>query len=100
MGGGGDSGWMPPPLSNSMTEDDGPAPVRGIMPKKGMALGKKTAAPMMDMFGPDSGPDPAASAGPVEEAAPAAPIVNPLLEPANVLIEEKITANLQMEGGI
>lgn len=93
---------MPPPLSNSMQEDDGPAPVRGVMPKRGMALGKKQPAPMkdmMEMFGPDSGPTPGADAGPVEEAAPAAP-VNPLREPASVVISENVTANLQLEGGL
>jgi len=84
-----------------MQEDDGPAPVRGMMPKKGMALGKKAPSKdMMDMFGPNSAPDPAIEASPAEVPAAVAAPVNPLLEPASVMIEEKITANLQLEGGI
>jgi hypothetical protein len=91
-------GWMP---ANSMKEDDGPAPVKGVMPKRGMVLGNKQPASMRDMmkiFGPDSGPTPG-DAAQVVEAAPAAP-VNALKEPATVMIEEKITANLHLEGGI
>merc|ERR1719158_468610 len=53
---------------------------------------------MMEMFGPDSGPK---AEDPVqEEAAPAAPVVNPLMEPVSVTIDEKINANLQLEGGL
>lgn len=98
MGGGSDGSSLPP-WSPTMGDDDGPAPVKGIMPKRGMALGKKAPAPMMnELFGPNSGPDKAAD--PVEEQAPPAPVVNPLMEPVSVTIDEKITANCQLEGGL
>jgi len=68
-------------------------------PKKGMALGKKKP----DIFAGlgDAGPSPVEeAAAPVEEAAPAAPAFNPLADPVKVEIKEKITADLEVEGGL
>jgi len=64
-----------------------------------MSLGKKKPA---DVFAGMGMSDPApVEAAPEKqvEAAPA-PVVNPLLEPVKVEIEEKITAELQVEGGL
>lgn len=96
-------GGSAPPWGSSMSmgDDSGSAPIRSAMPKRGMALGKKPPAGMMAFGG-----DPAEAAMPgepakVEEAAAPAPAaVNPLLDPVTVTIDEKISANLQMEGGI
>jgi len=89
-----------PPWTSSMA-DDGPAPLKPGAPKKGMALGKKK--PGDSMFGGLGVSDPAPAQADVEEkvAEPVAPpVVNPLLDPVKVDIEEKITAELQVEGGL
>jgi hypothetical protein len=66
-------------------------------PKKGMALGKKRPG---DIFGgPALSPAEEVAAAEPEAAAAAAP-VNPLLDPVKVEIEEKITADLSLEGGM
>jgi len=86
--------------SMSMGASDEPT-IRASAPKKGMMLGKKRPG---DIFG--GAPAPAAaevapenSSAPVQES-PKAAVVNPLLDPVKVDIEEKITANLQAEGGV
>jgi len=92
-----------PAWSAAMAEDTGPTFKPGA-PKKGMSLGKKKPG---DIFGgmgaAEAAPAPEAggSAGKVEqaEAAPA-PVINPLLDPVKVDIEEKITAETQVEGGL
>ncbi|CAJ1351611.1 unnamed protein product [Effrenium voratum] len=83
------------PWSSSMAEDSGPAPLKPGAPKKGMALGKKKPA---DVLGSMGLPEPAPSPEVAEE--PAAPAYNPLMDPVRVDIEEKITADLQVEGGL
>jgi len=99
-GGGMTMDIAPAPWSNAMTDDSGPV-LKPTAPKKGMALGKKK--PGADLFAGFGDSEPAAaSAEPTaaaqETAAPAA--VNPLLDPVVVDIEEKITAELQVEGGL
>ncbi|CAK9053266.1 unnamed protein product [Durusdinium trenchii] len=86
------------PWSSSMAEDTGPAPLKPGAPKKGMALGKKKPA---DVLGSMGLPDPMPTEAVAEEpAAHAAPAYNPLMDPVRVDIEEKITADLQVEGGL
>lgn len=85
------------PWSSSMVEDSGPAPLKPGAPKKGMALGKKKPA---DVLGSMGLPDPTPSAEAVAEEPAAAPAYNPLMDPVRVDIEEKITADLQVEGGL
>merc|ERR1719335_454921 len=82
-------------------DDEGSSPIQGVMPTRGMALRKKAPSPMMDILGPDAGM-PSNEPAKAEEAqqAPAAPVVNPLLDPVSVNIEEKFTANLHLEGGL
>jgi len=98
MGGGMD---MPgsAPWSSSMVEDSGPAPLKPGAPKKGMALGKKKPGDVLGSMG--LAPEPTA-ASPEAAAAeePAAPAYNPLMDPVRVDIEEKISADCQMEGGL
>eukprot|EP00413_Alexandrium_margalefii_P010001 CAMPEP_0204529846 /NCGR_PEP_ID=MMETSP0661-20131031/10289_1 /ASSEMBLY_ACC=CAM_ASM_000606 /TAXON_ID=109239 /ORGANISM="Alexandrium margalefi, Strain AMGDE01CS-322" /LENGTH=570 /DNA_ID=CAMNT_0051535897 /DNA_START=86 /DNA_END=1795 /DNA_ORIENTATION=- len=80
--------------------DDGPAPLKPGAPKKGMALSKKKPG---DMLGGIGATEPAPAQGQAEEKSiePAAPpTVNPLLDLVKVDIEEKITADLQVEGGL
>merc|ERR1719335_634632 len=82
-------------------DDEGSSPIQGVMPTRGMALRKKAPSPMMDILGPDAGmPSNEPAKAEEQQAAAAAPAVNPLLDPVSVGIEEKITANLQLEGGI
>merc|ERR1719335_1850282 len=82
-------------------DDEGSSPIQGVMPTRGMALRKKAPSPMMDILGPDAGmPSNEPAKAEEQQAAAAAPAVNPLLDPVSVQIEEKITANLQLEGGI
>eukprot|EP00927_Polykrikos_kofoidii_P077987 TRINITY_DN74870_c0_g1_i1.p1 TRINITY_DN74870_c0_g1~~TRINITY_DN74870_c0_g1_i1.p1 ORF type:complete len:540 (-),score=136.02 TRINITY_DN74870_c0_g1_i1:83-1627(-) len=84
------------PWSASMNENSGPT-IKPSAPKKGMALGKKKPA---DIF---AGLDPVPAQGAADaptETAPAPVPVNPLLEPVKVEIEDKITAELQVEGGL
>merc|ERR1719335_1007757 len=82
-------------------DDEGSSPIQGVMPTRGMALRKKAPSPMMDILGPDAGMPSNEPAKAEEQQAPAAaPAVNPLLDPVSVNIEEKFTANLQLEGGI
>jgi hypothetical protein len=94
----------PAPWSNAMTDDSGPV-LKPTAPKKGMMLGKKK--PGGDLFAGFETMDPAAAAASADPAAAsaaapekAAPAVNPLLDPVVVDIEEKITAELQVEGGL
>jgi len=86
----------------SMTQDDGPAPLKPQAPKKGMALGKKKPGDVFAGFG--GAPEPAAAeaaqeAAPIEEAAAPAKF-NPLLDPVKVDIDEQIKAKLEVEGGL
>mmetsp|Transcript_70597 Transcript_70597/g.147867 ORF Transcript_70597/g.147867 Transcript_70597/m.147867 type:complete len:549 (-) Transcript_70597:70-1716(-) len=67
-------------------------------PKKGMTLGKKKPADIFAGMGA-SDPAPAEEAAPQEEEAPA-PVVNPLKEPVKVLVQEKVTGSLEVEGGL
>jgi len=103
MGPGG-SADVSTPWSPSMVEDSGPAPVKPNAPKKGMTLGKKR--PGDNIFASLGGGPPEAEAQEpaaeqqAEAAGAASPVVNPLLDPVKVDIEEKITANLQVEGGL
>merc|ERR1711988_1895770 len=65
-----------------------------------MALGKKKPGDVLGSMG--LAPEPTAAspeAAAVEEPA-AAPAYNPLMDPVRVDIEEKISADLQMEGGL
>eukprot|EP00933_Yihiella_yeosuensis_P060591 TRINITY_DN6333_c2_g1_i1.p1 TRINITY_DN6333_c2_g1~~TRINITY_DN6333_c2_g1_i1.p1 ORF type:complete len:566 (+),score=157.09 TRINITY_DN6333_c2_g1_i1:113-1699(+) len=98
FGGGGSGGGMSmqdtPVWSPSMNDDSVNIIQPKAGPKKGMALGKKKPG---DIFG---GPDPTPMPEDVQEEAPPAPVHNPLLEPVKVDIEEKITADLQVEGGL
>jgi len=86
-----------PPWSSAMESESGPTFKPGA-PKKGMLLSKKKPG---DIFGP-ADPAPAfgesEAAATQEEAAPA--VVNPLLEPVKVEIEEKVLADLEVEGGL
>ncbi|CAE7662617.1 ARCN1, partial [Symbiodinium pilosum] len=85
------------PWSSSMAEDSGPAPLKPGAPKKGMALGKKKNADVLGSMGISAEPTPSPEAVAEE---PAAPAYNPLMDPVRVDIEEKITADLQVEGGL
>lgn len=105
MGGGGSSmggGMDMPssaPWSSGIVEDSGPAPLKPGAPKKGMALGKKKPGDVLGSMG--LAPEPtAASPEAVAAEEPAAPAYNPLMDPVRVDIEEKITADCQMEGGL
>lgn len=95
----GDSGASVPPWSSTMNEDAGPTIKASGAPKKGMLLGKKKP---VDLFaglgGQDPSPSQEAAAEKQAEAAPAP--VNPLLDPVKVQLEEKITAKMQVEGGL
>lgn len=91
-----DPGPSSPPWASQM-EDTGPAPIKGKAPVKGMTLTKKKPG---DIFaGLDPTPSASEPAAVAEEAAPA-PVVNPLLEPVKVDIDETVKANLQLEGGL
>merc|ERR1712147_476280 len=95
-----DTGSSPPSWTAAMSEDSGPTLKPGA-PKKGMALGKKKTG--ADIFGGMSAPEPAAAAAEKQDAAEesaAPPIVNPLLDPVKVDIDEKVTAELKVEGGL
>eukprot|EP00747_Dinoflagellata_sp_TGD_P186108 gnl/TRDRNA2_/TRDRNA2_42979_c0_seq1.p1 gnl/TRDRNA2_/TRDRNA2_42979_c0~~gnl/TRDRNA2_/TRDRNA2_42979_c0_seq1.p1 ORF type:complete len:422 (+),score=111.17 gnl/TRDRNA2_/TRDRNA2_42979_c0_seq1:186-1268(+) len=89
----------PTPWSGSgiSMDDDKPAPIKAGGAKKGMSLGKKKPGDIFAGLGPA---EPAQEAAVEKQEAPAAAPVNPLLEPVKVDIEEKITANLQVEGGL
>jgi hypothetical protein len=89
--------------SNFMMDDSGPAPIKPGAPKKGMALGKKKAGDVFAGMGfSEPAPAPEAQATQQEAIAePAAPaVVNPLLDPVKVEIEEQIKARLEVEGGL
>eukprot|EP00929_Paragymnodinium_shiwhaense_P001251 TRINITY_DN101482_c0_g1_i1.p1 TRINITY_DN101482_c0_g1~~TRINITY_DN101482_c0_g1_i1.p1 ORF type:complete len:526 (+),score=161.86 TRINITY_DN101482_c0_g1_i1:118-1695(+) len=89
----------PPSWAAAMEQDTGPT-FKPNAPKKGMSLGKKKPADVFAGMGmSDPAPAEAAAAESKVEAAPA-PVVNPLLEPVKVEIEEKIAAELQVEGGL
>eukprot|EP00971_Amphidinium_carterae_P285306 5663967-Amphidinium_carterae.1 len=64
-----------------------------------MTLGKKKPGDMLAGLGvADAAPSQPEAA---EQAAEAAPVVvNPLLDPVSVSIDEKITATMQLEGGL
>mmetsp|Transcript_117717 Transcript_117717/g.327836 ORF Transcript_117717/g.327836 Transcript_117717/m.327836 type:complete len:522 (+) Transcript_117717:102-1667(+) len=89
-----------PPWSASMASpDDGPATLKPGAPKKGMLLTKKKPGDALAGLGiADPAPQQESAEEPIEPAAPA--VVNPLLDPVKVEIEEKITADLQVEGGL
>jgi len=88
-----------PNWAAAMEADQGPT-FKPNAPKKGMSLGKKKPADVFAGMGmADPAPTEAAAAPQEVEAAPA-PVINPLLEPVKVEIEEKITAELQVEGGL
>jgi len=99
MGGGGMGGMDMNSSPSWAMEDSGPAPIKPGAPKKGMALGKKKNADVLSSMG--IAPEPTApEAAAAAEEAPAAPAYNPLMEPVRVDIEEKISADLQVEGGL
>jgi len=98
FGGGGMSAPQETPAWNPAMNDDSAATFKPkVGPKKGMALGKKKAA---DIFAGMGSAEPAAeeAAQQEEEAAPV--VVNPLKEPIKVVIMEKVTAELEVEGGL
>jgi hypothetical protein len=92
-----------PSWSNNFSMDDsGPAPLKPGAPKKGMALGKKKPGDVFAGFGA-SDPAPAeeaSGAAPVQAEAPAPAVVNPLMDPVKVDIDEQIKAKLEVEGGL
>ncbi|CAE8587504.1 unnamed protein product [Polarella glacialis] len=99
-GGGGGGGMMEesaPAWTPSMSTDSGAVIKPKEGPKKGMLLGKKKPG---DIFGPSEPAPSAAAQEAVVEQAPAAAAYNPLMDPVRVEIEEKITADLQVEGGL
>jgi len=86
--------FQPGNMNMGGMEDSDKNMFKPTAPKRGMALGKKRPG---DIFG---GP---AVATPVEEAVepePAAPAYNPLMDPVRVEIEERIVAELSLEGGM
>uniref|UniRef100_A0A6T1LR22 Coatomer subunit delta n=2 Tax=Alexandrium monilatum TaxID=311494 RepID=A0A6T1LR22_9DINO len=89
----------PSPPWNALMSDDGPAMLKPGAPKKGMALSKKKPGDALAALGIA---EPAPGQSEVEEKPElaAAPVVNPLLDPVKVDIEEKITADMQVEGGL
>jgi len=93
-----DSSLASPPWSTSMADDGAPT-IKANAPKKAMTLSKKKPG---DMFAglcpttPSSSAEAAAESQPETVCAP----VNPLLDPVKVEVEEKITAELQVEGGL
>mmetsp|Transcript_4813 Transcript_4813/g.14036 ORF Transcript_4813/g.14036 Transcript_4813/m.14036 type:complete len:321 (-) Transcript_4813:77-1039(-) len=97
MGGGGGGMDMSTTWTPSMNEDSAATFKPSSGPKKGMALGKKK--PGMDIFGGMGGGDAAPEAA-VEAQEEAPPVINPLLEPVKVVIQEKVTAQLEVEGGL
>lgn len=97
-----------------MDVDVGAGTIKANMPKKGMQLGKKKAAPAVSLNAFAAAPAAEVVAKPAEQvrtsgsgAAPAAAIfektpapINPLAEPLNILIEESVEATLALEGGL
>jgi len=91
----------PEPWAMSMIDEDtGPAPIKPKAPTKSMVLGKKKPADIFGVSPGDSIAEPPATTEAVEEPTASAPVVNPLLEPVKVEVEEKVSANLQVEGGL
>jgi len=88
------------PWSSKM-DDDGPAPFKPKAPSKGMSLTKKKPGDslMASLGEPDISVSEEGPTGDDTAAAPPA-AVNPLLDPVKVDIDEKVTANLQLEGGL
>jgi len=84
--------WTP-----SMNDDSGATIKPKVGPSKGMALGKKKPG---DIFAGLGSSEPAAAQEVDEEPQAAAPVVNPLKEPVKVVIQEKVTAELEVEGGL
>lgn len=97
-GGGGMDMQSSTPWSGGIVEDSGPTPLKPGAPKKGMALGKKKPGDILGSMG--LAPEPTAAPEAAVAAEPAVPAYNPLMDPVRVDIEEKITADLQMEGGL
>lgn len=88
----------------SMNDESNANVLKPCMPKNGMVLGKKKPGDFMASLGLGAG-DPSSetdTSGPVveETMSSEAPIVNPLFDPVKVDIEEKITANFRVEGGL
>jgi hypothetical protein len=87
-------------MSMSMVDDSGPAPLKPNAPKKGMMLGKKKPG---DVFAGLGMTDPAPVESSKEEVAPqpvAPAVVNPLMDPVSVEVDEQVKARLEIEGGI
>jgi len=86
-------------MSLSMVDDSGPAPLKPNAPKKGMMLGKKKPG---DIFaGLTTEPAPAESSKEEVAAQQVAPaLVNPLMDPVSVEIDEQVKARLEIEGGL
>jgi len=93
-----DSSLASPPWSTSMADDHTPT-IKSAAPKKGMSLTKKKPGDMFAGLGPTE-PAPSAQAAAESQAETASAPVNPLLDPVKVEVEEKITAELQVEGGL
>merc|ERR1719230_723978 len=77
-----DTGMASAPWSASIGDTGGANTIKSNAPKKGMLLGKKSKQPdpvMSELFGADAAEPAGAAAAP--EEAPAAPVVNPLLDP-------------------
>jgi len=93
-GGGMDSSvaWTP-----SMNEDSAATFKPSSGPKKGMALGKKKPG---DIFGGMGGGEAAVPEAIAEAQEESHPVVNPLLEPVKVVIQEKVSAVVEAEGGL
>jgi len=87
-----------PPWSSSMADDSAPT-IKSAAPKKGMSLSKKRPGDMFAGLGPTEPASSAEVAAESQAETVSAP-VNPLLDPVKVEIEEKITAELQAEGGL
>jgi hypothetical protein len=90
----------PTPSPFAMMSDDGPAPLKPNAPKKGMALGKKKPGDVFAGLGMTE-PAPVEAAQEEPAQAPTAPaVVNPLMDPVKVEIEEQIKATLEKEGDL
>jgi len=102
FGGSGMQESAPPQFSSHMGANEDAPTLKPKAPGSGMRLGKKKAGDTLgDMMGLEKvepqGGEQQAEAAPVERAAP---VINPLLEPVKVDIEEKIEAKCEIEGGL
>jgi hypothetical protein len=91
---------LPAPWSSSMADDSGPAPLKPGAPRKGMTLGKKKPGDVFGQLGMSDSSAPAEAAAEVQAEAPAPVVVNPLMDPVKVEIDEQIKAKLEVEGGL